>query len=498
MLLRVTPRRVLLALVLLAGLLLVPGGPAAAQSCAGGTENDFNGDGVTDIAIADPDATVGGAERAGRVHVVYGDGAGSQTFSQDDSFVPGSSAESGDRFGFSLAAVDYDQDGCTDLVVGTPFEALTDDPEGGMVQVVYGSPSGFGPNGGLGLSQNTAGMPGGREPGDRFGWSLAAGVVAGGDPFLVIGVPGESVADGGGVDQEDAGAVAYVSGSTMLLRHQDSAGVGGSTAPDDQWGLSVAASGRHVMVGGPGQARGSDRFAGTAQGFAHPPAGDIGGWFQDGPGQSGDSQPSDWCGRHLSMAGYVPPGGSGVASLVAVSCPGEGSGRGRVVLLEADTSTVEVGNVHQDVGGVEQDGAAGDYFGWSVEVVNRSPGSAVGWEDVPVAVGVPGKDGAGLTDDGGVHVFSGVGAPGDHDVWFDSGELTGGLWVPRDDARTGQFMGSTSTHLYVGDPLGSPPSVYAVPWQNLIEGASDPVRVYQPGQDGLPSSGIGTFGAAIV
>lgn len=501
MLVRVAPQRVLLVCAVLLGLLLVPGGPVAAQSCAGGTENDFNGDGVTDIAIADPDATVGGAERAGRVHVVYGGGVGSQTVSQDDAFVT-SVPEDGDRFGFSLAAVDYNEDGCTDLVVGVPFETY-EDFESGTVQVLYGSPSGFGPNGMLGLDQNSAGMAG-RDPGDRFGYSVAAGVSTGGDPFLVIGSPGEDLPDGSGVQQPDAGAVVYVSGSTMVMRHQDSPGVSGAVEAGDQYSLSVAASPRHVAIGNPGEAIGSDQYSGSIHVYSHAMNGNIGGWSQNGAGQSGVAEPSDWCGRSVSMTEYVPPGGStgDEVSLVAVGCPGEAVGdvasTGRVVLVEADTGISEVVSFDHGVVDVEGDPQFDDYFGWSVEVANRSPGSAVGWDDLLVAVGVPGKDGEGRIDDGGVHVVSGIGAPGDHDVWFDSGELTGGLWAPRDDARAGQFMGSTSTHLYVGDPFGSPPAVYAVPWQNLVAGASDPVRVYQPGADGLPSSGVGTFGAAIV
>jgi hypothetical protein len=45
---------------------------AVAATCTAGTASDFNGDGVADTAIADPDATVSGAKRAGLVRVVYG------------------------------------------------------------------------------------------------------------------------------------------------------------------------------------------------------------------------------------------------------------------------------------------------------------------------------------------------------------------------------------------------------------------------------------------
>ncbi|MEU1799543.1 hypothetical protein [Streptomyces sp. NPDC019937] len=42
---------------------------AVATDCTGGTSADFNGDGTADTVIADPLATVNGAERAGLVRV---------------------------------------------------------------------------------------------------------------------------------------------------------------------------------------------------------------------------------------------------------------------------------------------------------------------------------------------------------------------------------------------------------------------------------------------
>ncbi|WP_243706280.1 hypothetical protein [Micromonospora sp. KC721] len=40
--------------------------------CTDEAESDFNGDGVTDVAIADPEATVNGQAKAGLVRVSYG------------------------------------------------------------------------------------------------------------------------------------------------------------------------------------------------------------------------------------------------------------------------------------------------------------------------------------------------------------------------------------------------------------------------------------------
>src|SRR5690348_12250214 len=59
---------------------LVPGvaGVAEAQplhqttTCSSTSPSDFNGDGFIDVAVADPEASVGGAAQAGAVHIRYG------------------------------------------------------------------------------------------------------------------------------------------------------------------------------------------------------------------------------------------------------------------------------------------------------------------------------------------------------------------------------------------------------------------------------------------
>ena len=43
--------------------------------------------------------------------------------------------DSGDRFGFSLAAADLDCDGYSDLVVGTPYEDRNGQTDSGYAQV---------------------------------------------------------------------------------------------------------------------------------------------------------------------------------------------------------------------------------------------------------------------------------------------------------------------------------------------------------------------------
>src|SRR5687768_7505399 len=83
---------------------------AAAVACPSGVDADFNGDGIRDTAIADPEAAVAGMRKAGEVHVVYGGGKGTLTVSQEPADIPGA-PETGDQYGYALAVYDADLDG---------------------------------------------------------------------------------------------------------------------------------------------------------------------------------------------------------------------------------------------------------------------------------------------------------------------------------------------------------------------------------------------------
>lgn len=214
---------------------------------------DFNCDGVEDIAIADPKAAVGGHTGAGLVRVVYGGGKGTAEISQDLDWVPGAS-EDGDWFGETLATVDYGEDGCTDLVVGTPAEAPGTVADAGMADILHGAPNGLG----TGAKKNThfeqgsgAGAigAGAVETGDRMGQALAAGTTTAGEPFLVIGSPGESI---GSVAK--AGAFFYVRGTTNMSVHQDTTDVAGASEADDGFGSVITADANHIAVGAPNPA----------------------------------------------------------------------------------------------------------------------------------------------------------------------------------------------------------------------------------------------------
>ena len=143
---------------------------------------DFDGDGYDDLAVGVPgedvNTTGGTVSNAGAVNVLYGSSLklqaeGAQFWYQD--IVLGT-AEEDDRFGYSLAAGDFDGDGYDDLAIGVPFEDIlkivSTISDAGAVNVIYG----FG--GGLGASSQLwyqgLGVLDVAEEDDRFGYALVA------------------------------------------------------------------------------------------------------------------------------------------------------------------------------------------------------------------------------------------------------------------------------------------------------------------------------------
>jgi hypothetical protein len=216
----------------------------------GDVQGDFNGDGRADLAVGVPRENVGTISDAGAVNVIYGgagglSATGNQLWSQDSAGVQGV-AQSDNRFGWSLAAGDFNGDGRADLAVGVPGEDFAGSGPGtGAVNVLYGGAGGLSATGNQLWHQGTSGVLGAGAASDEFGWSLTAGDFNGdGRADLAAGVPGENVgaiSDAGAVNVLYGGA-GGLSATGNQLWHQNSAGVLDAAEAGDNFGWALPGS----------------------------------------------------------------------------------------------------------------------------------------------------------------------------------------------------------------------------------------------------------------
>ncbi|WTL50823.1 trypsin-like serine protease [Streptomyces sp. NBC_01497] len=471
---------------------------------------DFNCDGIEDVAVSDPKATVGGHAGAGLVRIVYGGGKGTDEITQDLDWVPGAS-EADDWFGEALATVDYNEDGCGDLVVGTPSEDLGSAADAGMVDVLYGAPGGLGTGTtkyshfeqGSGTGSIKAGT---NEAGDRMGQALAAGTTAAGEPYLVIGAPGEAIGSVAG-----AGDAYYVHGDTSVTIDQDSPDVPGAVEAGDAFGTAIAADANHIAISAPHDAIGADKDAGNLQVFdqkltsAGLPT-PLFGLDQDSAAVSGGAEPGDLFGASLAMVPYRTQGEAAATDSVLVAgSPGEaltiagadkaGAGMVESFDLTAAGTFSQLNWYSQGTGDDDVSGAAeaGDHFGQTVAAVNTAPRAVSTGATLKMAVGEPDEAIGDLAGAGAVSTFSLLGAPGANDRWLEAGDGDGIPGTPGAKQYVGQSLHYTGSALDVGMPYGpaSYGAVYALPLSNVTAGgAVAPVTAYEPGKGGLPAAGV--------
>lgn len=314
------------------GTLLCLTAPTSAFAAGPARAFDFDGDGHDDLAVGAPGESVGAQDFAGAVQAFRGTATGptvdgNQLWSQASAGI-GGSAEFGDRFGAVVASGDFDGDGHADLAVGAPGESVDAKVEAGAVSVLYGSSSGVDAARSQQWSQDSKGVPGSSEAGDRFGEVLAAGDLDG-DGFadLAIGMPSEATAGAA-----STGMVNVLYGSTSGLRvlgaqgwAQNSKGVRGSSEYLDRFGEALAIAdvdGDHraeLAVGVPGENAGAGAvqlFRGSRKGLT---AKDDQLWSQDSKGVAGTARGSDEFGASLAFGDYDRDGRSDLA----IGVPGE-------------------------------------------------------------------------------------------------------------------------------------------------------------------------------
>lgn len=191
--------------------------PTATRDAA--TSGDVDGDGYADLITGNS-----GAGKGGSVTVRLGgdDKFGAPvTYDQAGAGVPGAD-EADDKFGASVAAGDVTGDGLADLAVGAPGETVGTVAGAGSVTLLKSSADSF--SSGKAWHQETSGVPGVSEEGDRFGTSVRLkDINKDGKADLATSATGEDIGT-----TRDVGAVWALRGTATGLTSSYAASFNGS------------------------------------------------------------------------------------------------------------------------------------------------------------------------------------------------------------------------------------------------------------------------------
>lgn len=391
---------------------------------------DFNCDGVDDLAVGDPTATVSGQVAAGAITVRYGDvlrglDGPTQVISQNTPNVTGA-AQTTANFGAALATYVKREAPCRDLAVGAPGYDAANQTDSGFVVLLRGAPNGLTiGRTSIGLPRDDLGAPAGHTANHRKGKALATTrheVYAFNpfvtDPSLVIGAPGHVsgfAIGAGGVNVHETGPGGTLDSTIFVQRNEWPNEFGRNL---DNFGTVVAGGDFNgdgfgdVVV----QARHVDGCL-TPCPFPEPQTGalfvEYGGFMvnpireklsQATPGIAGTPENGDRFGAALAVGNFD----SDTLDDLAIGIPGETSGSdtgaGMVTVLFGHPDGLVAGAASSQtftqaaLPGVTR--AAGDEFGAALAAARISGANLA--DDL--VIGSPGDSEAGAIESGIIHV----------------------------------------------------------------------------------------------
>ncbi|HST80679.1 MAG TPA: VCBS repeat-containing protein [Kineosporiaceae bacterium] len=186
------------------------------------------------VLVSAPDENVGSARDAGAVWFLRvnadGEPITSQRWTQDSVGVPGT-AETGDHFGAALGSRHLT------AVIGVPGEDSGSHQNSGMIQTLRQKSVMGAFSIGEAMTQDTAGVPGVAETGDRFGAAVTVGLalLCQESTDVAVGIPGKDLGT-----RKDAGAITLIALGTpgacpsKVLRQ--GSGLAGAAETGDQVG----------------------------------------------------------------------------------------------------------------------------------------------------------------------------------------------------------------------------------------------------------------------
>jgi hypothetical protein len=407
-----------------------------------------DGDQYADLVVGVPRESVGTTEDAGIIQVIYGSAGGlgagrpGLVLRQGLFEIPGG-PEPGDQFGAAVRANKTEHTSgdapAPALAWGAPGEDIGSTADAGSAGLIT-----FGQTGGVvaagGVNQDSPGISGAVEAGDRFGQAID--VFQGPSGFscpvsgtrgltMVVGVPGEDFGT-----TRDAGMVHVVrnlAGDSLLS--QDEPAVEGTPEAGDQFGSAVA----------------------VASECEH-----------DGP-------------LHVRLVAGTP--GEDIGAVADA---------GMIHYFGTDDEEIPLPHrwsVHQNSIDVADQSEAGDSFGSVLALGGPWRGDNIGES---IVVGVPREDVGTAVDGGAVHVFGdSLNAPGSTDLFTTQAHVGA-------QAETGdQFAAAVAVaqgRLLVGAPddvTHDKGVVHGIPWE-----PTGTVITFVPGQDGIPADAV-RFGASV-